>query len=137
MQFFTTAAGSHLVAFMLAVALLAVFTRFYVWFTPYNEFEEIRKGHVAPAVSLVGAMVGFTIPLIVAMLVTTSTNGFGFWLGMFMVWAIFVCIVQLVCFKVMYWFMPNQIESNNIAAAIYYAGASVCIGALNAVCIIP
>ncbi len=135
--FFAIAFGKHLIAFALAIALLTGFTRFYVWFTPYNEFDEIQAGRVASAISLGGAMIGFTIPLLVAMLVTTTMYGFVAYLGMFTVWAGFVCLVQLGCFKVMYRFYPKQIESNNIAAATIYAFVSACVGALNAVCIIP
>lgn len=137
LQFFTTGMLHHLIAFAISCVILIAFTRFYVWFTPYNEFQLIREGHTAAAISLVGAMIGFTIPLIVAMLVTSSAFGFMAWLGMSLVWAVFVCVVQLLCFKLMYHLMPNQIENGNIAAAIYYGGASICVGALNAICIVP
>jgi len=114
----------------MGLAVLLIFTRAYIWITPYNEVEDIRRGNMAPAVALVGAMLGFTAPLLVA-----SLYGAG-WLD-YLQWALIACIVQLVCFKLLYWLLPKQIEGGNCAAALVYAGAAVCVGLINAFSIIP
>ncbi len=114
----------------LGLGMLLVFTRAYIWMTPYNEAEDIRKGNIAPAVALVGAMLGFTAPLLAA-----SLYGAG-WLD-YLQWALIACLVQLACFKVLYWLLPKEIESANGAAALVYAGAAVCVGLINAFSIIP
>lgn len=112
------------------VAVLAAFTRTYVWFTPYSEFAEIRAGKKAPAFALGGAMIGFTIPIIAA-----SHAGVDF--PEFMLWAVISCVTQLLCFKVVYWLLPRQIEADNQAVAIFFAAASISIGLLNAFSLIP
>jgi putative membrane protein len=114
----------------MGLAVLLIFTRAYIWITPYNEVEDIRRGNMAPAVALVGAMLGFTAPLLVA-----SLYGAG-WLD-YLQWALIACLVQLACFKLLYWLLPKQIEVGNSAAALVYAGAAVCVGLINAFSIIP
>lgn len=121
---------SFLLYFCSGVVLLAVFTRIYVWFTPYSEFVEIRAGKKAPAIALGGAMIGYTIPIVAA-----SHAGVDF--SEFMLWAVISGIVQLVCFKVLYGLLPRQIEADNQAVATFFAAASVSIGLINAFSLIP
>lgn len=114
----------------LGLAMLAGFTKLYVWFTPYSEPEGIAKGDLAPAIALAGAILGFTFPLIVASYVRSGVLGF-------LAWGILACMVQLLLFKLLYWLMPRMIENNNVAVATCFAAASVCVGLINAASFIP
>jgi len=114
----------------LSIAMLALFVRLYIWSTPYHEPTEIAKGKLAPAIALAGAMLGFTIPLLVASYTRSSVVGF-------LAWGALACFVQLILFRVMYWLMPRSIEANNVASATCYASASVCVGLMNAASFLP
>lgn len=114
----------------LSIVMLALFVRLYIWSTPYHEPTEIAKGKLAPAIALAGAMLGFTIPLLVASYTRSSVVGF-------LAWGALACFVQLILFQVMYWLMPKSIEANNVASATCYASASVCVGLINAASFLP
>ncbi len=114
----------------LSIVMLALFVRLYIWSTPYHEPTEIAKGKLAPAIALAGAMLGFTIPLLVASYTRSSVVGF-------LAWGALACFVQLILFQVMYWLMPKSIEANNVASATCYASASVCVGLMNAASFLP
>ena len=109
---------------------LAAFTWLYIQITPFNEAEDIATGRLAPAVALAGAMLGFTLPLVVASYTRIDLIGF-------MAWGFITCLVQLAVFRAMYWLLPRSIENNNVAAATCFAAASVCVGLLNAASFIP
>ena len=114
----------------LSLAMLAMFTRLYIWSTPYHEPSEIRQGKMAPAIALCGAMLGFTFPLLVASFTRSSVYGF-------VAWSALACFVQLLLFQVLYRLMPKSIEANNVASATCYATASVCVGLMNAASFLP
>ncbi len=114
----------------LSLVMLAIFTRLYIWTTPYHEPTEIAEGNLAAAIALAGAMLGFTFPLLVASYTHVSLMGF-------VSWAALACFVQLLLFRVLYWLMPRSIESKNVASATCYATASVCVGLINAASFIP
>lgn len=116
--------------FSVSVLLIAVFTRLYIWFTPYNEIEHMRQGYVAPSIALVGAMLGFTFPLL-------TMSFYGVNLIDFLVWSSIAMAIQLVVFEILYTFIPAKIQENNISVAVFFAGASVSTGAVNAFSLIP
>lgn len=130
MEMVFVALVKHLLSFSTCIILLAVFTRLYVWITPYNEFEEIAQNRIASAVSLGGAMFGFTLPILAAAYVGVTFGGL-------LLWGILVGIVQLCVFWGMRFIYPNHIENNNVAVAIFFAASSICVGAFNAQAIIP
>ena len=112
------------------VAMLVAFTWLYLRITPYDEAAEISKGHMAPAIALAGAMLGFTFPLLAASY--THSNFIGF-----LAWGVLSCLVQLLAFWIMHGLLPRVIETNNVAGATCFAAASVCVGLLNAASFIP
>lgn len=109
---------------------LAIFTRLYLWVTPYDEAKEISRGHMAPAIALGGAMLGFTFPLLAA---SYSHSGFEEYLA----WSVISCVVQLLVFVVLHRSFPRWIETNNPAGAVCFAVASVCAGLINAASFVP
>ena len=47
----------------LAIAFIYMYMIVYLWVTPYNELKLIKDGNIAAALSLSGAVLGFTFPL--------------------------------------------------------------------------
>lgn len=116
--------------FASSLLMLAIFIRFYLWLTPYDEGQEIRNGRMAPAIALGGAMLGFTFPLLVAAYAHAG-------LDEFLVWSVISCVVQLLVFGVLHRLLPSMIETNNAAGATCFAVASICVGLINAASFAP
>ena len=112
------------------LAMLALFTFIYMWVTPYDDVKDIKDGHLAPAVALSGAMLGFTFPILVA---SYTHAGFIDFVG----WALIASMVQLCVFWALHALLPRVIETNNTAGAMCFAMASVCAGLINAASFVP
>ena len=131
MKYITLEAYGHFLLYSLAsLALLFVFARLYMWTTPYHEMQQIKEGKSAPAIALAGSMIGFTLPLL-----SVSYHGVNF--IDFLIWAGVAGVFQILLFKVLFWVIPMQIEEDNKAIAILYAGMAVCVGLINAFSLIP
>ncbi len=117
--------------FATALGLLAVFVVLYIFVTPYSELALIRDGNIAAAVSLGGAVVGYALPIAVA--VATSHN------IMTMVgWGVVACAVQLLVYVIARVALPQinlAIPQGKVASGIFLASLSLGIGILNAGCI--
>jgi putative membrane protein len=116
--------------FASGLVMLAIFTRFYLWITPYDEGKEIRNGRMAPAIALTGAMLGFTFPMVVASYAHARFDEF-------LAWGAVSCIVQLLVFGALHRLLPRMIETNNAAGATCFAAASICVGLINAASFVP
>lgn len=117
--------------FATAVVLLAVFVVLYIFITPYSELALIRDGNEAAAVCLGGAVIGFALPIAVA--VVASHNLYAM-LG----WGIVAGVVQLLTFTVARLLLPginHNIPQGRLASGIFLASLSVGVGILNAGCI--
>lgn len=131
MKYITLASfGNFLLYALSAIFLLALFTWLYKLWTPYDEFVQMRAGKKAPAFSMGGAMLGFTLPI-----VSLSYNGVNW--SDYMIWAVVAGLVQLVLFKVLYRVIPMDIDEDNQAVGIFYAFAAICVGLINAFSLIP
>jgi putative membrane protein len=119
-----------LVYLVSSLAMLGLFTRLYIWITPYDEVKDIGEGKMAPVIALAGAMLGFTFPLLIASY-THST------FVEFLVWSVIACLVQLLVFWLLHRLLPRVIETNNVAGATCFAAASVCAGLINAASFVP
>ncbi len=123
------------VAFLIAFAAAGVFTLafklIYQWVTPYHERSLIRDGNPAAAVTLGGALIGYVLPLASALSHTVS-------LPEFAAWAVLAGVIQIVAFVVIsrlaFRNFVARIEAGEIAAGLYMASVSICIGLLNAAC---
>ncbi len=113
-----------------SLALLAIFGKIYQWLTPYHEYEQIKAGKLAPAISLGGALIGFTIPML-----SVSYHGVNY--VDFLIWAGIVGVLQIILFKALYWIIPMQIEEDNKAIAFIYAVLAFCVGLISAFSLIP
>lgn len=112
------------------VALLAeaLFLLVYMAVTSHHEASLIAKGNTAAAVSLVGALLGFTLPLASVVIHSVSLIDMA-------IWSAIALVVQIAVFLVVDRLLrgiSRHIEEGNMAAAIALAGASLAIGAINA-----
>jgi putative membrane protein len=121
---------NFLAYFGTAVALTALFLLLYTLVTPHREWQLIRAGNNAAAISLAGASIGFAIPF--ASVIVQSQN-----LLDMVVWAIVVLVVQLCAFLVARILKPGlsrRIEAGDTAHGTVLATISLTAGILNAAC---
>ncbi len=128
---FQTGATAFVIAFAAAGVFTVAFKLIYQWVTPYHERTLIREGNPAAAIALGGALIGYVLPLASALSHTVSLMEFA-------AWATLAGIIQIVVFVVVsrlaFKNLAERIEKGEIAAAIYLASISICVGLLNAAC---
>lgn len=120
--------GSFLIYFVSALVAQAVFVALYIAVTPYHEPTLIRKGNVAAAISLGGAVLGFTLPLASAVINSVSPADM-------IVWSVVALVVQLAVFRLAELVLNgigSHIEEGNVAAGVTMAIAALAIGIINA-----
>ena len=128
---FQTGATAFVIAFAAAGAFTVAFKLIYQWVTPYHERTLIRDGNPAAAIALGGALIGYVLPLASALSHTVSLMEFA-------AWATLAGVIQIGVFVVIsrlaFRNLATRIEAGEIAAAIYLAAISICVGLLNAAC---
>jgi putative membrane protein len=114
--------------FVAATALLSVFLAIYVWVTPYRELELIRKGDTAAAISLSGAMLGFSLPVASAIAHSAVVEEM-------LMWGTMSLLVQMTAYLVASRVLPDlarRIPEGSVAHGVFLAALSVAVGVLNA-----
>ena len=128
---FQTGATAFVIAFAAAGVFTVAFKLIYQWVTPYQERTLIRDGNPAAAIALGGALIGYVLPLASALSHTVSLMEFA-------AWALLAGVIQIVAFvvvsRVAFRDLTARIEAGEIAAAVYLASISICVGLLNAAC---
>lgn len=117
--------------FACAVGLLAVFAALYMLVTPYSELKLIREGNTAAAVSLTGALLGYALPIAVAVVVSHD-------IAVMIGWGVVACVVQLLVYIAARIALPQinlAIPQGKLASGIFLAALSLVAGILNAGCI--
>lgn len=112
-------------------ALAGLFLWIYALITPWREYALIRAGNSAAAIALVGALLGFCLPL-------ANTIAHSVSLIDLVLWAWTALAVQVGVHLVLRLLMPylkESIEANEAAAGITAGGFSVCFGLINAACL--
>ena len=102
---------NYLIHLLLAAGLLIVFFIIYTRVTPYNEVLLIRQGNQAAALSLGGALLGFSATIASSLMHTADYQ-------QFFAWAFGAMVVQLLAYVVttrLLRMSKDQIESNNSA----------------------
>jgi putative membrane protein len=115
----------HLLA---AGLLLLVFFKAYTWSTPFDEVQLIRAGNVAAALTLGGAMIGFSMTVASGLVHTSDLRSF---LG----WSAAAALVQLLSYMLVTRLLhmtKEQIEGNNVAFGVLLACISISVGAISA-----
>jgi putative membrane protein len=121
-----------LIYFGIALALFVAFIFIYTAVTPYKELKLIREGNTAASISLLGALIGFALP--VASTVANAVN-----IVDMIVFAVVATVVQLIVFVVARMLLPGlsgSIEDGNTAKATFLAAISISVGLLNAAALV-
>lgn len=116
--------------FLMSAVLMGIFLFIYTKITPYDEFALIKQGHIPPAISLSGSLLGFVIAL--ASVVKNSVS-----LVDMAIWGVIALIVQLLAFvitRLCFKDLVHGISNNNIAKGLILGMFSLCFGILNAAC---
>ena len=122
---------NYLIHLILAATLLIAFFIIYTRVTPYNEVLLIRQGNHAAALSLGGALLGFSATIASSLMHTADYQ-------QFFAWAFGAMVVQLLAYVVttrLLRMSKDQIESNNSAFGGLLGAISLSLGAINAACI--
>jgi putative membrane protein len=119
---------AHLLYFGIAIAAVLVFVAIYVAITPHREFTLIRDGNTAAAISLGGALLGYTIALAKAVAQSEGVIDMLVWSGV-------ALVAQSVAYAVTRLILPrlsSDVSAGKVAPAVFLAACSICIGLLNA-----
>jgi putative membrane protein len=111
--------------------LAGLFLLIYTLITPWREFTLIRAGNSAAATALVGALLGFSLPL-------ANTIAHSVSLTDVVLWALVALVVQVIVHIGMRLMLPQlkmAIESNQASAGITAGGFAACFGLINAACL--
>lgn len=120
--------GAHMLYFLVSIVLMVVFVALYTAVTPHRELPLIRAGNTAAAISLGGAVIGYSLPLAYA--VAQSGN-----LADMLIWSAVALIAQLVAYGITRLLLPTlpaDVDAGKIAPAIFLAALSIAMGVLNA-----
>ncbi|HYC65845.1 MAG TPA: DUF350 domain-containing protein [Reyranellaceae bacterium] len=112
-------------------ALIFVFLLVYIMLTPWREFALIRAGNNAAAVALIGALIGFCMPL-------ANTIAHSQSLTDVVLWSVVALVVQALVHVGLRLLLPNlkaSIEANQTAAGTAAGGFAACFGLINAACL--
>jgi putative membrane protein len=129
---------NFLVYFAIGGALTALFVMLYINLTPQHDLRLIRGGNSAAAIALVGALIGFVVPLASVIAHSAGIVELVVWgIVALVVWGIVALVVQLAGFivaRLVLPHLPQAIEAGNVADAVLLAGISLSLGVLDAAC---
>ena len=117
--------------FIMGLFFLGVYFIAYTRVTLYDEMELIRQGNTAAACSLIGSMLGFSLPLYTAIVHSASSQAFVYWSLM----AMAAQIATYYFLKLALKDVDAQIEANNPAYGILDGGIALTVGIINAACV--
>jgi putative membrane protein len=119
---------NYLLHLFTAVALVMVFFVVYARVTPYDEVLLIRQGNAAAALSLGGALLGFSVTIASTLMHTSDYYQFAGW-------AVGAMALQVLVFAVttrLLRMSKDQIEADNRAFGGLLGAISLSIGLVNA-----
>ena len=119
---------AHLVYFGVASVAVVVFVAIYVTVTPHHEFRLIRQGNTAAAISLGGALLGYSVALAKAVSQSESIAGMLLWSGV-------ALVAQLAAYGITRLILPqlpSHVDEGRTASGICLAAIAIAIGMLNA-----
>ncbi len=125
---YSAAIVAHLIYFGIAIVATGVFVAIYVTVTPHREFTLIKQGNIAAAISLGGALLGYTIPLARAVSQSESVRDMMLWSGV-------ALVAQLLAYGVTRLILPrlsSDVDDGKIASGVFLAVVASCVGLLNA-----
>ena len=120
--------GSFVLYFGASLLAAAAYVLIYMAVTPHHEAKLIQAGNAAAAVSLGGALLGFTLPLASAVVNSVSLLDMA-------IWSAIALVAQLGAFlaaSLLLRGLSKRIEAGDLAAGFAVASISVAVGLLNA-----
>ena len=111
--------------------LAGLFLLIYTLITPWREFTLIRAGNSSAAVALIGALLGFCLPLANTIAQSVSLTDV-------VLWALVALGVQVIVHVGMRLMLPGlkqAIEADRASAGIAAGGFATCFGLINAACL--
>lgn len=111
----------------LGLLLLAVFWSLYTWLTSHDEMALIRAGNNSAALMLIGALIGFLLPLCTAIAQRSTTMAL-------IQWAVLAMLVQLAVYALLRLLLPSlhrDIEQDRVSMALLAGFISVAAGWIN------
>jgi putative membrane protein len=124
-------AYAYILHLLSGFALLAVFLLIYTKATQFDEFALIRQGNGAAALSLSGAVVGFSLTLASSILHNSTFM-------MFVVWATGALVLQVITYVIAARILPHMneaIHDNNLAMGGLMGMVALVVGVINAACL--
>jgi putative membrane protein len=131
LQWLMTAFPNFVRYVVVGFALAGLFLLVYTQITPWREFALIRGGNSAAAIALIGALLGFSLPLANTIAQSSSLTDV-------VLWAVVALIVQVIVHVVMRVMLPQlraAIEADRTASGIAAGGFATCFGLINAACL--
>ena len=122
---------NYVIHLILAALLLAIFFIAYTRLTPFDEVLLIRQGNHAAALSLGGALLGFSVTIASALVHTGDYQEFA-------AWAFGAMVVQMLAYAVttrLLKMSKDHIEANNCAFGGLLGAISLSIGLINGACV--
>ncbi len=122
---------AYLIYIVTSFGLLGLFLLVYTRVTPHREFQLIREGNVAAALSLGGAALGFSLTL-------SSSIQHNATFGMFLLWAFGAFAVQVVAYLVAARALggvSEAISNDNRGVGAVMGVISLSVGVVNAACL--
>jgi len=118
----------HVIA---AAILLGAFIVLYTRITPFDEIALIHAGKASAALSLGGAIVGFSLTLGASIIYNAGLFGV-------VAWAVVAMVVQVVVYAIASRVMhtvKTEIEAGNVAMGGFMGALSLAAGVINAACL--
>lgn len=125
------AIANYVIHLLLSSALILIFFVVYSYVTPFNELLLIRQGNNAAALTLGGALIGFSLTVASSIIHTADYREF-------LAWAAGAMVVQVLAYAIttrLLHMSKDHIESGNTAFGGLLGAISLSIGAINAACI--
>ncbi|MDC8757792.1 DUF350 domain-containing protein [Janthinobacterium fluminis] len=122
---------NYLLHLLLSAVLLMAFFVVYTRLTPFKEVVLIRQGNRAAALSLGGALLGFSATIASCLVHTADYREF-------LAWSAGALVVQLLAYAIttsLLRMSKDQIEADNSAFGGLLGAISLSIGLINAACI--
>jgi len=123
--------ANYVIYLLSGILLLGVFFVVYTRTTPFDEIALVRAGNAAAALSLSGALIGFSLTVASGILHNSALIGF-------VAWSAGAMLVQLAAYAVSSRLLPGareQIEAGNVAMGGLLGAISLTVGAINAACL--
>lgn len=119
--------------FAAGALLVVLFVLIYSRLTPHKELALIRGGNAAAATGLLGAVLGFMLPLTLVFSVTADPVEAA-------IWGAIALVVQVAAHLLSWWLfpsLPKDITEGRISAGLVQAGVGVTVGLIAAASLTP